>query len=40
MNVLVSLLLLLFSFNVFAADVAAHVVSVDGVAWTQQDNKP
>lgn len=40
MNVLICSLLLLFSFNAFAADIAANVVSVDGEAWTQQNNKP
>ena len=35
MNLVVTLLLLLISFNVLAEDIAAHVVSVKGEAWSQ-----
>jgi FecR-like protein len=40
MNLIATLLLLLFSFDAFAADIAAHVVSVKGQAWTQKINEP
>jgi hypothetical protein len=40
MKILFSLILLFLSFNSFAADIAAHVVSIEGEVWTQTDNKP
>jgi len=39
MNFFVTLLLLLSSFNAFAEDIAAHVVSVKGDAWSEKTNR-
>mgnify|MGYP003860586323 FL=1 len=38
MNLFATLLLLLISFNAFAEDIAAHVVSVEGEAWSEKTN--
>ena len=40
MNIALTLLLLLFSINSFAADLAAHVSSVSGQAWVQKMDEP